>query len=101
MERIIARGGFELDFNWKNGKIVRVIIRSKEGGVCRLRSLNRLNGKGLKMAEKENANPLYALNAVKTPIINENVKLEPVRLKMTYLYDLNTQKNGEYVLTGM
>lgn len=98
---IVARGGFELDFNWKNGKIVRVVIRSKEGGVCRLRSLNRLNGKGLKMAEKENANPLYALNAVKTPIINENVKLEPVRLKKTYLYDLNTQKNGEYVLTGM
>jgi alpha-L-fucosidase 2 len=33
-----ARGGFELDFEWKAGKLVSVRVKSLHGGTCRLRS---------------------------------------------------------------
>lgn len=40
-----ARGGFELsDMQWKNGKIVRLTIRSTAGGICHLRVPNALGG---------------------------------------------------------
>jgi alpha-L-fucosidase 2 len=32
-----ARGGFELDIHWKDGKLVNVTVRSLAGGSCRLR----------------------------------------------------------------
>jgi len=32
-----ARGGFELDIQWKDGKLVNVTVRSLAGGSCRLR----------------------------------------------------------------
>ncbi len=38
-----ARGGFEIaDMQWKNGKIVRLSVRSTAGGICRLRVPNAL-----------------------------------------------------------
>ena len=32
-----ARGGFELDVQWKESKLVNVTVRSLAGGSCRLR----------------------------------------------------------------
>ena len=34
---MIARGGFEMDFSWQNGKLVTLTILSKAGGTCLLR----------------------------------------------------------------
>ena len=34
---IRARGGYELDLEWKGGRLVRAAIRSGHGGVCRVR----------------------------------------------------------------
>jgi alpha-L-fucosidase 2 len=35
---LCARGGFEVDLYWEDGKLDKGIVRSKTGGVCRLRS---------------------------------------------------------------
>jgi alpha-L-fucosidase 2 len=49
---ICARGGFVLNFNWKNGQLQRVEITSKAGGVCKLQyrdkqiTLNTRKGMG-------------------------------------------------------
>ena len=97
---LVARGGFELDITWKEGKVSRLVVKSRLGGNCRLRSLNRLSGKGLSKARGENDNPLYAVDPVVAPLINKEAKLNPVELKKTYLYDLKTEPGGEYVLLG-
>ncbi len=33
-----ARGNFEVDIEWKSGKLLRAAVRSRSGGVCRLRA---------------------------------------------------------------
>lgn len=97
---LVARGGFELDMTWKNGKVTRLAVKSRIGGNCRLRSLNPLSGKGLKKAKGENPNPLYAVEQVAEPLNNSKVALNKVELPKTYLYDLKTEAGKEYVLIG-
>lgn len=97
---IIARGGFELDIRWKAGKVDRLVVKSHKGGNCRLRCLTKLSGKGLKKAKGDNPNTLYAVPAVRKPLINEQAKLNGVELKKTYLYDLDTKVGEEYVIVG-
>ena len=33
---LLARGGFEVDVEWRDNRIVMVLIHSRKGGVCRL-----------------------------------------------------------------
>ncbi|MFA5045109.1 MAG: glycoside hydrolase family 95 protein [Paludibacter sp.] len=96
---LVARGGFEMDIKWSNGKVEKVTIRSRIGGNCRLRSLTPLKGKGLVKAQGDNANPLYAVPTTSKPLINKDAKLNPVILKNTYLYDLKTEAGKTYIIT--
>ncbi|MBE3097221.1 MAG: glycoside hydrolase family 95 protein [Planctomycetes bacterium] len=34
---ICARGGFELDIHWEKGQLTQALIRSKQGGTCKVR----------------------------------------------------------------
>ncbi len=98
---LIARGGFEIkELSWQNGKVARLVIKSKNGGICRLRSANPLSGKGLKVAKGKNKNLLYETPEVSTPKINEDAKLNDVVLGKTYLYDLDTKAGQEYIIIG-
>ncbi len=45
---LVARGGYEIDIDWKNGQLTKAVIRSRCGGTCRLRSNTPLKGKGLR-----------------------------------------------------
>ncbi|MDD4968846.1 MAG: glycoside hydrolase family 95 protein [Paludibacter sp.] len=96
---IIARGGFEMDIQWAQGKVRKVIIKSQSGGNCRLRSLTPLKGSGLTIAKGENSNRLYDVPTVSKPLINEKAILNPVNLKKTYLYDLKTEAGKVYIVT--
>lgn len=93
---LVARGGFEMDIKWSNDKLEKVVIRSRNGGVCRLRSLTELAG--LTPAKDENPNALFEIAATPKPLISAQAKLNPVELKKTYLYDLNTEKGKEYTI---
>ena len=97
---IIARGGFELELSWKNGKVERLVVKSHKGGNCRLRSTSPLTGKGLKRAKGENPNPLYAVPIIAQPLISPEAKLNKVEIAKTYLYDLPTRAGQEYTLIG-
>lgn len=95
-----ARGGFEIDLSWKNGKIETLTVKSTIGGNCRLRSLTPLKGSELKIAKGENPNALFAVDKGLDPIINPEAKLNPVELKKTYLYDLKTKAGQVYTIVG-
>jgi alpha-L-fucosidase 2 len=74
---LCARGGFEVDLRWQNGKLSESTIRSKLGNTCRVRADGRLevtcNGKPIKiMAPGEgviefqtNADGAYIVSAEK------------------------------------
>lgn len=65
---LVARGGFEIDIDWKDGKLTKAVVRSRHGGVCKLRSNTPMKGKRLK------------------------------RDKQPGIYTLTTKAGGEYVL---
>jgi alpha-L-fucosidase 2 len=79
---------------WKNGKLTKLVIKSKVGGNLRL----RLNApvKGLKKAKGENPNALFCLYDKKEVLNSAQVKLNKVVLPKSYLYDIST-KAGEII----
>jgi alpha-L-fucosidase 2 len=58
---LVARGGYEVDIDWKDGRLTKAVIRSRLGGKCRIRSLAPLKGKGLKRGKEYG----YQLQTVK------------------------------------
>ncbi len=95
-----ARGGFEIDISWENGKLDSATIRSSLGGVCRLRSCVPLKGKGLKKARGVNPNSHFFVVGVKAPLVHSaNNTIEPVD-KQVYEYDIRTKKGGVIQITG-
>jgi alpha-L-fucosidase 2 len=59
---LVARGGYEIDLDWKAGQLTKAVIRARSGGKCRLRSLIPLKGKGLKRSKERG---VYELTTVK------------------------------------
>jgi alpha-L-fucosidase 2 len=100
---LVARGGFEIDMTWAKGRVTRLVIKSRHGGNCRLRSANKLTCNGMTTAKGENSNSVYSVVQVADPLINETGKglLNKVNLKKTYLYDLATEAGKEYIVIGI
>lgn len=99
-----ARGGFEIiSLEWKDGNIVKAVIKSKLGGNCRIRSYNELSLAGntaLSLSEGENPNPFYSVPQIKQPLISKSAQLKDLSLKTTYMYDILTKSGEEIVLIG-
>jgi alpha-L-fucosidase 2 len=93
---LMARGGFELDFSWKDGRISDLKVHSLLGGVCRIRSVTPLKGGKLKRAKGENPNIYYKVCSIPKPIISEKAKLNPVNIPSTFLYDIHTEPGKIY-----
>ena len=93
-----ARGGFEIEsLEWKNGAISKLVIKSNLGGNCRIRSYTKLKAEDttpLKFAKGENQNPFFHTPKIKEPIISNKATLKNVKLKNTFIYDIET-KAGE------
>ena len=58
---LVARGGYEIDIDWKDGKLTKAVVRSKLGGICKLRSNTPLKGKGLRKTKDAN---VYELKTI-------------------------------------
>ena len=65
-----ARGGFEIDIQWKGGKLARAVIRSKLGRTCRVRAASALevkcDGKAVKVERPEENVAVFATARGKT-----------------------------------
>ena len=94
---LVARGGFVVDVSWKNAAVETVRVRSRVGGVLRLRSYVPLRGKGLKPAEGGCPNELYASASVASPLVSREVTPQQPSLRKVYEYDVVTKPGKEYV----
>ena len=98
-----ARGGFEIvNMQWKDGKIVKAVIKSNLGGNLRLRVPNemKLSNGILKEAAGENNNPFYQVEKTPAPVISEKAIITPPDVKKTFVYDIPTQKGNTYTLVA-
>lgn len=97
-----ARGGFELvTMQWKNAKLVKLVIKSNLGSNLRLRVPNVLRlseGGSLKKAAGKNANPFYQTEEIPAPVVSPKATIKQQQLKETLLYDMLTQRGKVYVL---
>jgi alpha-L-fucosidase 2 len=95
-----AKGGFEIiNMQWKNGRIIKVEIKSTIGGNLRLRVPNELkfeNGTLLKKAIGENKNPFYQVEKTSKAVVSPKAKITLPELKKTFVYDIPTQHGKTY-----
>jgi alpha-L-fucosidase 2 len=99
---LLARGGFEIiNMQWKDGKVIKAIIKSKLGGNLRLRIPNEMkivNGAALKKAVGENGNIFYQTPETAKPVISDKAVIAAPDLKTTFVYDLPTKAGGVYTM---
>jgi alpha-L-fucosidase 2 len=94
-----ARGGFEIDMEWENGKIKEFTIYSMVGGNCRIRTridIEPENQIMISQAENKNPNPFFDITPIKNPIISADASVNQPELPHTFLYDFNTEAGESY-----
>lgn len=100
-----ARGGFEIvNMEWKNGKLMKVVIKSNLGGNLRLRVPNEMklsDGKTLRKASGENTNGFYQTEKTATPVISDSATITLPQLKETWLYDVPTVAGKTYTFVSL
>jgi alpha-L-fucosidase 2 len=97
-----ARGGFEVvALEWKDGKVVRVVIKSGLGGNLRVRVPNGMkfsDGKTLTQASRGNNNPFYYVDETPKPVLSSKANVQLLPLKETVQYDIETSPGKTYTL---
>ncbi len=99
---LVARGGFIIDIEWKEGKPTYLKIRSLLGGNCRLMFSSeplRKSGPQWKVASGANPNDFYKVAAIAQPKISEQAKLHNLTIKPVTSFDFNTRANESYTFT--
>jgi alpha-L-fucosidase 2 len=100
---LVARGGFVIDMAWDHGKVTRLKVHSRAGGVLRLRvaaplKLALSGTDALRVASGPNPNPLYVVPETPNPLISDVSFFKPLELTSTHMYDLDTEQGRNYVL---
>ena len=96
---LVARGGFEVTMKWDKSELREAVILSKLGGALRVRSYVPLKGKGIRKAQGECPNELYAPAAIKAPQVSpeSGTPAQPT-LRKVYEYDIDTKPGKRYRL---
>ena len=95
-----ARGGFEIDLEWSAGRMARAEIRSRLGGVARVRAAIpvTVNGHPAPGARGPNPNPFFRVHDPGPPEVADASALAPIALPSGHVIDISTAPGGTYVL---
>ena len=97
---LIARGGFEVSMKWSDGTLAEATVKSRIGGVLRVRSYVPLEGEGLREAVGTCPNELYAPAEIARPLVSPELQApEQPQLKKVYEYDIDTKSGMTYRIT--
>ncbi len=93
-----ARGGFEVDLDWADGKLTKATIHSALGGNCRLRTASPVEVRGVetKTAAGKNPNPFYSTVDPGKPIVATGADLPNVHPAATTTVDFVTEAGKTY-----
>lgn len=97
---LLARGGFEVDLEWEDKKITKLVIKSQLGGNFRIRTYQKLSLEDhprLQKASGENPNPFYYTRKIKDPLVDQEAELDGIDVRPIYEYDFSTQAGETYV----
>ena len=96
-----ARGGFEVDLTWAEGKLTRAVIRSALGGNIRLRTATSVMVAQAQPTPARGVNPnaFFATVAAGSPEIATSTKLPELALRPSVTVDFLTTAGGTYTIT--
>jgi alpha-L-fucosidase 2 len=98
---IRLRGGFEIDLEWRDGALARAELRSRLGGVARVRTAApvRVSGAPAAPASAANPNVFYRVHDPGTPVVHPNAPSPPSASRPGVVTDLRTERNSRVILT--
>lgn len=97
---LVARGNFVIDMDWIKCRLKKATIHSKIGGVIRIRSYVPLKGEGLKKANGECPNLLFAATPINKPLVSKGLTPQLPDIQKVYEYDIETQAGITYVINA-
>lgn len=100
---IRARGGFEADIAWENGKLKQVSLKSTLGGSCRLRTAIPVKVVEASSRNASGANTNALTPAPPIPVYNKNAqaKLTAIEAIAGYVIDFETEKGKTYTIVPL
>ena len=98
---IRLRGGFDLDLEWSGGALARAEIRSRLGGVARVRTAQpvKVSAGTATPAGAANPNPFYRVHDPGAPVIHPSAPAVPATPRGGSVVDIATTPNSTIVLT--
>ncbi len=88
-----ARGGFEVDITWKNGKLTSATIRSTMNSNCKIRTYVDVI---IPTTEGKGDNPFYQQPIPVKAVINDREKLPELPVQRTFEYNIPVKAGGQY-----
>lgn len=93
-----TRGGFTVDMEWENGKLLSATIHSSLGGNCRLRTYRTIDVENvkIKVATGINSNPYFNYINPGNFINETNATLLDIAISEFFTIDFQTEKGENY-----
>ena len=99
---IRLRGGFDVDLEWAAGALTRAELRSRLGGVARVRTAQPTKAAGARLRPVEGANPnrFYRVHGPGEPVIDPRAPATSAPPPRGVVVDIETDANTRIVLTA-
>jgi alpha-L-fucosidase 2 len=95
------RGGLEADVAWSGGTLTRAELRSRLGGVARVRTASavRVEGAPAAPAAGPNPNPFYSVHDPGPPLVHPSAAGNGPPRRAGVVTDIRMERNGRAILT--